>query len=277
MDKKIELIHCISNHAPPFIAPPNTDRFLMVFTTGESEMFEYNSETEVLVHLENERQKEHDKTVTGCDSNKFMNLLVTSDYGGMVRIWNLDKRFLREIQFPHPVDGVCFLNMKGDILVSHVERISHVKFETYWTSTFTQFGVTKLTDGIHIKYKAKDSSIETELYDDFIVDKAPPKRTRINDEEHLHQVLRDTGEDSEAEKPLTKGDASASASKSYLMESTQRSAMKQLKKDPLQASGKKLSVMTATGEAVDGKSNISRLADSALKNFKLQQPSTTKN
>ena len=55
------------------------------------------------------------------------------------------------------------------------------------------------------------------------------------------------------------------------MESTQRSAIKQKLggANPLQASGKKLSVMTA-GDTLDGgKSTISRLADSALKNFKL--------
>ena len=83
--------------AEPFVSPPNTDRFLMIFKTGESEMFEYAGETEDLYHLENEKQKEHDTTITGCDSNKFVNLLVTSDASGMVRIWNTDKRFLREI------------------------------------------------------------------------------------------------------------------------------------------------------------------------------------
>ena len=47
--------------------------------------------------MENEKQKEHDCTVTGCDSNKFVGLIVTSDQSGMVRIWDANKRFLREI------------------------------------------------------------------------------------------------------------------------------------------------------------------------------------
>ena len=190
-EKTIDKMHVISTMAEPFISPPNTDRFLIIFKTGESELFEYSGENEELYHLENEKQKEHDTTVTGCDSNKFVNLLVTSDSNGMVRIWNLDKRFLREIQFPHSVDGVCFLNCKGDILVSHVERISHIKFETYWRATFTQFGVTKTTDEVHRTYKATQASIETELYDDFIVDKAPPRKTKIVDEYHLSDILRD--------------------------------------------------------------------------------------
>ena len=186
-------------------------------------MYEFNGDQKEIYHLENEKQKEHDCTVTGCDSNKFRNLIVTSDTSGMVRIWDSNKRFLREIQFPHSVDGVCFLNCQGDILVSHVERISHIRFETYWTTTFTQFGTSQLTDEVHQEYKRTQASLETELYDDFIVDKAPPKQTRIIDEYHMNQILRDNQDQQEQEE---RQEISASGSKSILVESTQKSALR---------------------------------------------------
>ena len=126
----------------------------MIFKTGESELFEWNNntmvnvdgkmeKTEVLLYIEQEKQREHDSTLTGYDYNKFVNLLVTSDANGMLRLWTRDKKFIREIQFPHPIDSVCFLNTRGDLLVSHEERISVIKFDTYWTKSFDHFGLTK--------------------------------------------------------------------------------------------------------------------------------------
>ena len=82
-----------------------------------------------------------------------------------------------------------------------------------------------MTDEVHVDYKRAYSSIETELYDDFIVDKAPPKRTRIIDEYHLQDILRDSNDESQDDRPLSK-DVSATGSKSQLPESTQRSALK---------------------------------------------------
>jgi len=129
-----------------------------------------------------------------------------------------------------------------------------------------------LNDSNHKNYKKHGASIETELYDDFVVLKEPPQKTKIIDEDHLRDILKDN--DEAADEPvLYTTNVSAANSKSVLMESTQRSAMKPLKgKDPLQASGKKLQVVTEVGDGVDGKSPMSRLADSALKNFKLTHP-----
>ena len=101
--------------------------------------------------IDNEKQKEHDCTVSGVDSNRYVRLIVTSDVGGSIKLWSLEKRFLREIQFPDPIDSVCFVNERGDILVSHVSRISKIKYETYWTSSFTNFGFTDINDPIHLE------------------------------------------------------------------------------------------------------------------------------
>jgi len=73
------------------------DRFLIVFKTGESEMFEWEQETETLIHIESDKAKDHDCPLSGCDYMPSLGMLVTSDVNGMVRIWNKDKKFLREI------------------------------------------------------------------------------------------------------------------------------------------------------------------------------------
>jgi WD40 repeat protein len=118
------------------------DRFLVIFTTGESELFEFDSETDSLYWIESEKSREHDRQITGHDYNRALQLIVTSDTNGSVRIWTREKRFLREIQFPSRVDCVCFLNAKGDLLVSHAKRISLIKFTTYWTKVFDYYGIT---------------------------------------------------------------------------------------------------------------------------------------
>ena len=74
--------------------------------------------------------------------------------------------------------------------MSHVQRISKVKYETYWTSTFTHFGFTSVTDPMHLEYKKKEATIESEFYDDHVYEKMPPIRTRIVSEEHFNELFR---------------------------------------------------------------------------------------
>ena len=136
--------------------------------------------------------------MTGIDSSPHMRLAVTSDIQGNLKIWSLEKRFLREIHFPKAIDSVCFLNKDGDILVAHDQRISKIRYETYWTSSFTHFGFTDLDDPIHLRYKATEATIETEMYDDHVYLKPPPSRTRIMNQEHFVDLFRAKTEDEQA-------------------------------------------------------------------------------
>ena len=81
-----------------------------MFKTGESEIFTYDGESDKLTWIESEKGREHDSPLTGCDYNSHLELLVTSDITGIIRLWTKDKKFLREIQFPDPIDSVSFLN-----------------------------------------------------------------------------------------------------------------------------------------------------------------------
>ena len=86
--------------------------------------------------MESEKSKEHEAPLTGLDYNRKLGLLVSSCAGGSIRIWSPDKKFLREIAFPHKVDSVCFFNSTGDILVSHEKRVSVIAYQRYKTEAF---------------------------------------------------------------------------------------------------------------------------------------------
>jgi hypothetical protein len=73
------------------------ERFLVVFTTGESELFEFSNEDDSLYWIESEKAREHEVQLAGCDYNMNLRILVTADKKGIIRIWNRDKKFLREI------------------------------------------------------------------------------------------------------------------------------------------------------------------------------------
>lgn len=124
------------------IEESDTDRFLVIFKSGDTEIFEFNGKKEELYLLETEKSCEHDSQLTGFDYSPQLKIFVTSDGKGVLRVWNKDKKFLREINFPTAIDSVCFLNSRGDLIVSHAKRVSTIKFETYWTKTFDYFGVT---------------------------------------------------------------------------------------------------------------------------------------
>jgi len=80
------------------------------------------------------------------------------------------------------------LNTEGDLLVSHAQRISHIKFQTYWTKIFDYYGITKSKDDPILAELAKeDESLFCDS--DFLVDDEPPKRVKIDDQVIMLQVL----------------------------------------------------------------------------------------
>ena len=65
-----------------------------------------------------------------------MGLVVSSDESGCIKIWSVDKKFIREIQLPHQVDSVCFLNSDGDLLISHEKRVSKLEYKMFKSKIF---------------------------------------------------------------------------------------------------------------------------------------------
>ena len=73
------------------------ERFLVIFSSGESELFEFSKADDSLTWIESEKTREHDCELRGCDFNIKLGLIVTADKNGVIRIWTQDKVFLREI------------------------------------------------------------------------------------------------------------------------------------------------------------------------------------
>lgn len=118
------------------------------------DVFEYRGGEDHLYILQTQSSREHELPLTGFDYLKTLNLIVTADRSGCIRIWTGSKKFIREIQFPldHQIDSVCFFNAQGDLLISHNSSISLVKFETYWTPTFSHWGITNKEHPTHVNF-----------------------------------------------------------------------------------------------------------------------------
>jgi WD40 repeat protein len=101
-------------------------------------LFEYVGSTNKFYQVESEKQKDHEKPITGLDYNRKMGLIASSCQQGIIKIWSLEKRFIREIVFPHKVESICFYNDTGDLLISHEQRVSLLLFKTYSNKCFGQ-------------------------------------------------------------------------------------------------------------------------------------------
>ena len=64
LEKELDFFFVMNTQTPDMIS-----RFLMIFKTGESEIFEYNGATDVLSHIDVFREREHDCRITSCDFN----------------------------------------------------------------------------------------------------------------------------------------------------------------------------------------------------------------
>jgi hypothetical protein len=57
--------------------------------------------------------------LTSLDYHKALGILLTTCEGGSLKIWNHDKKFMREMTFPGKIQSACFCDGSADILVSH--------------------------------------------------------------------------------------------------------------------------------------------------------------
>lgn len=160
--------------------PSQIDRIWLGFQTGDQEAFQYDGETQILSLVESEKQKEHESPLSGMDYNRKQGLIVSSCQGGSIRIWNTDKKFLREIALPHKADSVCFFNAEGDILVSHEKRVSLITAARYRTGTFDYVAerndtarVVPVSDELFEELKLRDMSVREK--------KAQRRRTSIKE------------------------------------------------------------------------------------------------
>jgi len=69
---------------------------------------------------------EHDEEVTTIDLHCHLQLIVSGDIDGLIKIWNFRRKLIREIKFTEPISAVSFLNKEGDLIVGHKGKLSRV-------------------------------------------------------------------------------------------------------------------------------------------------------
>ena len=89
---------------------------------------------------------------------------------------------------PTPCDSICFRNPRGDLLVSHSNRVSLIKLETYWTRVFDYYGVTdSTTDKSLFQVAADDVSLYSEAV--IQVDENIKRLVDITQESIINQII----------------------------------------------------------------------------------------
>lgn len=81
--------------------------------------------------MKTENHTDHEKQITDLSCHIQKELFISGSIDGLVKIWNLKKELIREIQFPEPVYSVSFLNEEGDIIVGHLGKVSTVAYHDY--------------------------------------------------------------------------------------------------------------------------------------------------
>jgi len=106
----------------------HADVMLFGFEQGDTSLFIWSRGKEML-KLNSSKMDDHDDRLSATDYHPVLGLYVSVGLDRYVRIFNLKKEMLKEIKFPQPVNAVCFLNTRGDIIVGHSTKVSIIMVE----------------------------------------------------------------------------------------------------------------------------------------------------
>ena len=152
-DEKVSLFQTFNLYREVSFISFLENNLLFVFSSGDTELFEWKvspprdkspsgiSDGQIanryqdLWLLHREKPDEHDSEINDVDSKSHgLKLFVTGGEDGFVKVWDQDKRLVREIKFPDPIKTVCFKNSDFDILVGHGAEVSLIRASDYQPS-----------------------------------------------------------------------------------------------------------------------------------------------
>lgn len=84
-----------------------------------------------LLKVKIRKQDEHEEQVLSIDIHMEKQLIVTSDADGLIKIWNFQKKLIREIKFTEAITVVCFINNKADLMAGHGGKLSRIQADDY--------------------------------------------------------------------------------------------------------------------------------------------------
>ena len=82
------------------------DMVLMLFKSGEAQLFKFDTDLNDLVFIKTETSFDHDKQVHHVETFPRLNLFITGSVDGFAKVWNVKKELIREIKFPEKVFSV---------------------------------------------------------------------------------------------------------------------------------------------------------------------------
>lgn len=83
------------------------------------------------MRVKTRKQDEHEETVLAIDVHLEKQLIVTSDADGLIKIWDFQKKLIREIKFTEAITVVCFINNAADLMAGHGGKLSRIQADDY--------------------------------------------------------------------------------------------------------------------------------------------------
>ncbi|VDI05018.1 Hypothetical predicted protein, partial [Mytilus galloprovincialis] len=73
--------------------------------------------------LQHTQDEDHTEHITAIDKCPLLGLFATASEDGYIKIWNRHNQLIREMGFGEPMHGLCFANIRGDILIGFQNHI----------------------------------------------------------------------------------------------------------------------------------------------------------
>ncbi|KAI8827898.1 hypothetical protein BC829DRAFT_189730 [Chytridium lagenaria] len=121
----------------------------------------------IVSYTENEPVKiptfstEKSGVITSIAASSTYNIWASSDRDGLVKVWDIDGRVVREIQCYHEVTSIAFSNPRGDLLLGLRNQIAIVWMQDYLPIKYLRQAVTiNFPDDVQESPKPFDSNLD---------------------------------------------------------------------------------------------------------------------
>ncbi|XP_060065610.1 uncharacterized protein LOC132545945 [Ylistrum balloti] len=95
-------------------------------------------ETPQYTQLEHAEDEDHDKKITSLDKCPLLGLFASCSEDGYIKIWNRHNQLIREMVFGEPLYGLCFANVRGDLLFGFQSHVCSIPLTTYFPQNYLE-------------------------------------------------------------------------------------------------------------------------------------------
>ncbi|XP_033728434.1 uncharacterized protein LOC117317673 isoform X2 [Pecten maximus] len=96
------------------------------------------SETPEYTQLEHAEDEDHDKKITALDKCPLLGLFASCSEDGYIKIWNRHNQLIREMIFGEPLYGLCFANVRGDLLFGFQNHVCSIPLTNYFPQNYLE-------------------------------------------------------------------------------------------------------------------------------------------